>query len=147
MAIQLSTGLRNAILASGSVKDTLDLGFIKIYGGTAPADANQAENSAQLLCTISVASGGTGITFDAAASNGTLLKNSSEVWSGIVGLTGEATHYRHVAASDTGAVSSTEPRIQGTIGISGEDMNLSSVNLQNGATQTIDYYVVAMPST
>ena len=145
MAIQLSTGLRNAMLDTGSVKATLDSGFIKIYGGTVPASADDAE-SGTLLCTVSVNSTGTGITFAAAAASGAIQKNSGEIWSGVNAQAGVATHYRHIGGADTGASSTTEPRIQGTIGLAGADMNLSNVNLSSAATQTIDYYVVNMPA-
>lgn len=146
MAIKASTGLRNGVLASGSVKSQLDSGFIKLYAGAAPASADDAIGAATLLCTISVNSTGTGVKFDAAAANGVLAKAPAEVWSGVNVATGTATFYRHVAAADDGAASTTAPRVQGTIGTAGADLNLSSANLTAGATQTVDYYSVAWPT-
>lgn len=147
MALKISTGLQNKLLDTNPLKSILAGGFLKIYSGTAPADANAAIGGGNtLLCTVSVNSTGTGLTFAAAASNGVILKNASEVWSGVNAASGTATFYRHVTASDTGALSTTEARIQGTIGLAGTDMVLSNTTLASGATQTIDYYAVAMPA-
>lgn len=146
MTLKVSTGLRNGLLATGSVKGQLDGGFIKIYAGAVPADADAAIGAATLLCTISLNSTGTGINFDTAAAGGTLAKAPAQVWSGVNVAAGTATFYRHVAAADAGDASSTAPRIQGAVAVAGAEMNLSSVALTNGATQTLDYYTVTQPS-
>jgi hypothetical protein len=146
MTYHVSTGLRNKLLDTAPLKTILNLGFINIYGGTVPATADDAIGSATLLCVVSNNSTGTGLTMASAASAGTLPKNSGEVWSGVNVATATATFYRHVAVGDTGASSSTEARVQGSVGTVGAEMNLSSVNLTNGATQTIDYYSIALPT-
>lgn len=143
MALKSSTGLKNAVLASSSLKGALDGGTIRIFGGTAPADADAAETGT-LLCVISLNNTGAGLTFGAAAEAGTLSKTNSEVWSGTNVAGGTATHYRFVAATDTGAASTTEARLQGAVGLVGADLNLSSVNLTNSAPQTIDYYTATL---
>lgn len=146
MAIKASTGLRNKLLDTNPLRTALASGFIKIYSGTVPASADEAISGGNtLLCTISVNSAGTGLTFEAAAVNGTIVKNASEVWSGTNVATGTATFYRHVTASDTGALSTSESRIQGEVGLAGTDMVLSSTSLTSGATQTIDYYAINLP--
>ena len=146
MAIKISTGLRNNLLTWGSLKDVFAAGFINIYGGAVPASADDALGSATLLCTISIGGSGTGTNFDTTAASGVLQKAPGEAWSGLNVASGTATFYRHVAYTDTGASSTTNPRIQGTVSTAGADLNLSSVSLTSGATQTIDYYSVAMPS-
>lgn len=147
MALQISTGLRNALLGTGSLKSILALGFIRIYSGTPPATADAAIGGGNtLLCTISVASSGTGLTFEASATGGVLPKNASEVWSGVNAASGTATFFRHVAVGDTAALSTTEARMQGAIATAGAELNLSSVGLTSGATQTIDYYTAAVPT-
>lgn len=149
MAIKTSTGLRNKMLDANPLKTIMASGFIKIYAGTPPTTADDAIGGGNtLLCTISNNSTGTGITFAASASGGAIAKNGSEVWSGVnsngSGLT--ATFYRHVAVGDDGTSSTSQARIQGTIGAVNADLNLSSVVLPNGGTQTIDYYSVALPT-
>ena len=147
MALKASTGLRNKLLDTGSLKSILAAGFIKIYAGTIPASADDAiPGGATLLCTISINSTGTGINFDTAAVGGTLSKAPGEVWSGVNAAGGTATFYRHVEAADDGTASTTQARLQGTVGTAGAELNLSSVNLVNGATQTVDYYSVTQPT-
>lgn len=146
MTIKASTGLRNGTLATGSLRSLLNGGRINIYAGAEPATADADLGGATLLCAVTVNSTGTGINFDTAASGGVLQKAPGEVWSGVNAATGVASFYRHVAAGDAGDASTTAARLQGTIGIAGADLNLSSTSLTSGATQTIDYYSVALPT-
>lgn len=142
--MKVSTGLRNAMLASSSIKAALDGGEIRIYGGPVPADADAAIGAATLLVTIKNA--GAGINFDSAAALGVLAKDPAETWSGVNVATDAATFYRHVLSADTGALSTSALRLQGTVAVAGADLNLTSVALTSGATQTIDFYSVAMPA-
>lgn len=146
MAFKASTGLRTKMLDTNPMKTIFAAGFIKIYAGTVPATADDSIGAATLLCTVSINSTGTGINFDTTASSGTLAKAPAEVWSGVNAATGTATFYRHVAVGDDGTLSTTQPRIQGTVGTSGAELNLSSTALTSGATQTIDYYSVTLPT-
>ena len=145
MAIKNSTGLRNAMLASGSAKAALDGGRINIYAGAAPATADDAVGGATLLCAITLNSTGTGILFDTAAVNGVLAKKPSETWSGSIVATGTATWYRHVAAADDGTLSTTAPRLQGTVALIGADLNIDP-NFISGQTKVIEHYVIALPT-
>lgn len=145
MAIKLSTGLRNAILATDSIKATFDAGSeIRIYGGTEPASADDSIGAAVLLVTIK--NGANGITFAATATGGVLVKNAAETWSGANVATGTGTFYRHVLTADADDASTTAPRYQGSVASAGADMNLSSSALVSGATQTLDYHAVAIPA-
>ena len=153
MAYQISTGLRNILLGSAaaasatsaSLSTAMNLGFLMIYAGSVPASADAALGGATLLCQVSNASGATGLTLDAPAS-GVIPKNSSEVWSGVNVATGTAAFFRWVAAGDDGTLSTTQARIQGLVGTLGSDMNLSSVSLTSGATQTIDTFNWTLPT-
>jgi hypothetical protein len=145
MAIKLSTGLRNKLADTGSIKSIFAGGLIKIYSGTPPADADSAVTGT-LLCTISNNSAGTGINFDTSAVSGVLSKAPAETWSGNNANNGTATYFRHVAAADDGTLSTTQARIQGVISTVGADLNLSSTTLSSGASQTIDYYSVTVPA-
>ena len=145
MAIKTSTGLRNAMLATGSAKAALDGGRINIYAGAAPATADDAVGGATLLCAITLNSTGTGILFDTAAVNGVLAKKPSETWSGAIAATGTAAWYRHVAAADDGTLSTTAPRLQGTVALIGADLNIDP-NFISGQTKVIEHYVLALPT-
>jgi uncharacterized alpha-E superfamily protein len=145
MALQASTGLRNKLLDTNSLKTVMALGSIKIYSGAVPANADAAVTGT-LLCTITLNSTATGLSMAAAATAGVLEKLSSETWSGVNAASGTATYYRHVAAGDTGALSTTEARLQGLVAVVGSEMNLSSTTLTSGATQTLDFYSVQLPT-
>lgn len=149
MALKVSTGLRNAILATGSFKSVMDNGFIRIYSGTPPTTANAAIGSAgsnTLLCEISVGGAGTGVTMSATPANGVLSKASAETWQGTVLASGVATFYRHVATGDDGALSETQSRLQGNVALANSEMNFTSTTLTAGATQNVDFYSVSFPT-
>lgn len=147
MALKTSTGLRSKMLGTDGLRTIMNLGFIKIYSGTVPATADAALTGATLLCTISNNSTATGITLDPAVpAAGIIGKEPTEVWTGINAASGTATFYRHVAVGDTGALSVLEPRIQGNIATFGAEMNLTSTVLASGATQTLDFYTIAIPT-
>jgi hypothetical protein len=146
MTIKTSTGLRNALLGTGSLKATLNLGSMKIYAGSLPADADQAIGAATLLCTVTNNATATGLTFDAAAANGVITKAPAEIWRGVNAATGVATFYRYVAPGDDGTLSTTQPRVQGSIATAGGDLNLSSTSLTATASQTVDYYSLSLPT-
>lgn len=140
--MKMSTGLRTSLLGGNSLSSVMNLGFIQIYSGTVPTDADQSIGSATLLTTIK--SGSVGLTFGTAAS-GAIPKNPSETWNGVNVATGTASFYRHVGSADTGALSTTQPRMQGTCGTAGGDMAMTSVALTSGATQSVDAYSVGIP--
>jgi len=149
MALKASTGLRNTILDTGSFKATMALGFINIYSGIEPTDADNAIGSAganTLLCTISIDGLGTGLSMDASASTGILSKIPADIWKGTNAASGTATFYRHVAVADTGTLSTTEARLQGSIAVANAEMNFTSTTLSSGADQLVDFYSVAFPT-
>lgn len=149
MAAKLSTGLRNALLAVGSLKSVLDGGFIKVYSGTPPLSADDAigsQGSNTLLVTISLNGGVTGIDLDAAAAAGTIGKDPAQTWKGTIANSGTASFFRHVTDTDDGTASTTQERIQGGIANSNAEMNFSNLNLVAAAEQPIDHYFVTLPT-
>lgn len=150
MSLKLSTGLRNGMLDGNSLAVQLGTSVIKIYGST---DANSSEpatadaavpGNAQLLCTITgpVAAA---LEYEAAA-GGILAKSIAQAWGGTNSASGIATWYRHQGSADAGGASTSLPRLQGTVGVAGAELNLSNTTLTNGAPQTIDYYSIALPT-
>lgn len=74
MALNLSTGLKNAMLASSSCKAAMEgaAGFvIDIYSGSRPASADRAATGTKLI-TVSLGGAGTGMHFATAAVSGAL---------------------------------------------------------------------------
>lgn len=145
MSARFSTGLRNALLVTGSLRTALANGELRIYSGPVPASVDNAISVSNTLLCVIKAEAGAGINLDTTASGGLVTKAPAEVWSGDVITSGTATFYRHVLPSDTGVGSATAPRIQGTVGIAGQNMNLSNPALVSGALQRIESYVVSLP--
>jgi hypothetical protein len=144
MSLKLSTGLRNGMLDANPFKTLLDASRLKIYSGSPPADADQAEGTE--LVDIGSDAGDTHCHFLASAVAGVLSK-AADIWSGVAGATGTASHFRLVVNTDTGVLSTTEIRLQGTIGTSGADLNMSSVAIVISATQTVDTFDLTMPAS
>jgi hypothetical protein len=148
--MKASTGLRNDMLDTGSLKSVLDDGVMRIYAGTVPATADAAIGGATLLCEITDndqgLGAGQGIDFEAAAVDGVLSKETTQIWSGTNAATGTASFFRIETQADDGSSSTSLQRIQGTVATSGADLNLASTSLVSAALQTIDYFSVAMPT-
>lgn len=147
MTLKASTGLRNYMLDTGPAKTALANGFIKIYSGPEPATADAAIGGGNtLLCTIYSDNVSAGINLAATAADGFIEKASAETWSGAVIATGTATFFRHVGSADTGALSTTQPRLQGTVARAGAELNISDVDLVAAAPQAVNFYTLQLPS-
>jgi len=146
MSFKVSTGLRDYMLATGSFKTAMDLGFLLLYSGPVPSVADDALGAAQLLATISVSGGGTGLTWEAVPVNGIIAKESTETWQGSIVLSGTASFFRFVAVADDGLLSTTQKRVQGLIDSVAADLNLSNVVLTSPGIQTINHFNVALPT-
>ena len=114
MAIQLSTAVRNGRL--NAIETAVgSSALLEIYTGAQPANCATAA-SGTLLATISLPA-----TWMAAASGGS--EGLSGTWAGTVSAAGTAGYFR---IYDSGG---TTCHMQGTVGTSGADLNLSSVAL------------------
>jgi len=146
MTLKISTGLRDGILNATGIKESLDGGCLRIYTGTEPATADAAIAVGNtLLCTVTNDATGTGVTF-AAPVAGVLSKTSSETWRGVNAATGTASFFRYSTLADAGASSTTIPRIQGTVGVSGSDLLVDSVSFTSAASTTIKSVNISMPT-
>lgn len=154
--MKASTTLRNNMLKDKGFKEIMETTglFMFIYSGAVPATADAAAATANLLCTLSAADvTDDALTFEADPVDGVLSKESTEVWSGTVSATGTATYFRLVGgyAAESTALTAMNAAtasnvIQGTVGVSGADLNLVSTSLVSSSLQTIDYFVVALPT-
>lgn len=115
-------------------------GFIRIFTGAPPATSSAAETGT-LLGVVSVDGTGTGLQFTAAVAY--TFNPAGDRWAFTGLANGNAGYFRLVAPGDTGALSSTEKRIDGTIGVtaSGSDMEWDSTAITTGATYTLDSFV------
>ena len=146
MAFQLSTGARNALAVTTSLRGMLTGTVIRIYSGPVPASPDDAVGSAVLLCTVSGGGTGAGLEFEAAAQNGAVVKLASQTWSGTNVTNGTATFCRMSAPGDTGSASGTAVRMQGTVGQINADLELSNIDLVNGAPLVLNAGVFTVPA-
>ena len=149
MALLASTGLRNKMLDTGSLKTILANGLIHVYASTLaniPASADDAINPAVHTKLLTVFGDGlaAGLNLGTAGS-GAIGKDPSETWAGTVLATGNAVFFRFVANRDTAAASTTEARLQGRVGVSGAELNISSLALTSGQTQSINFISISQP--
>lgn len=144
MTAKFSTGLRNGMLNATGFKEAFTTGELRIFSGSAPADADAAETGT-LLVTISKDGAGDPLGFGTPAA-GVLSKNSGETWQGTIDSSGTATHWRLVNTADDGSASTTLARVQGTVAAAGADMNLTDPTLTATEVQPINFFAVALPT-
>jgi hypothetical protein len=123
---------------------------IYVMSRIAGLDFTLADGSGTITATVDAAvqaaSRSNALSFGTPAS-GVISKATAETWSGANVATGVAGYFRIVTSSDDATLSTTQLRVQGTVGTSGADMNLNSVNLVSGATTTIDTAAVTFPAS
>lgn len=148
MALLNSTALRNAML--NGLKDALADGFIHVYASSLaniPASSDEAINPANHTLLLTVYGDGVSAGLNlGTASGGSIGKDPSENWSGTVLADGTAAFFRHVGSADTGAASTTQPRLQGRVGTAGAELNISSLALTAGDTRTVNYANIVLPA-
>ena len=140
LATQESLLLRQYVVATGSYRDALTLGKIKIYADSVPASIEDAIGSQELLVTITNNSTATGLTFEAAAVNGALVKTTSEVWSGLVANPSAKAH-TFWRFEDSGG----NAMLQGEFGVSGTTSSLSDLVMTDGETRVLTRFAHVIP--
>lgn len=141
---QFSTGFRNAYLEGGDLQTMFDNGYLDIYSGAKPADANATEGAATLLARCNLPASN---AFGATATDGELPKSGT--WqSPSASAGGLAAWFRLRESGDTGGASTTFKRIDGTIGaIPGQfDLTLDVVNIVIQDPVIIDTFVIVIPA-
>lgn len=150
MTVRLSTRTRTNLAGTTGFGATFANGVIDIYSGTQPASADAAITGT-LLGRVTLNSGAftagsptNGLTF-AAAADGAVSK--SGVWSFNGVAAGTAGWFRLKGnALDNDGVSTTLPRLDGSIAVSGADMNLSNISISVSSPNTIDSFSFQIPA-
>lgn len=153
MAIKTSDGFEYHINVSGSTLDAFDTAgyglLLKVYGGPVPSSPNDALGAATLLVVYSLEGAGSGLSLEAHATDKrTLIKPSGATWQGTAVATGLATFYRLVRHSgDDGTASTTQQRIQGSVGNRPtDDLYLSNPQITAGETRVLSAYALTRPN-
>lgn len=153
MALRFSTKLRNNMLDNNGIKNTFQDGVIYIYSGPQPASADDGVQGT-LLGKVSKDGGNFsfgdptyGLEFDTPV-DGVLNKAAAENWKFVGEANGTAGWFRFMqqAPADTLAEDTAKiyPRIDGSIGTFGAELNLSNVTIVIGAPNTVDVFRLTM---
>lgn len=143
--IKLSSGMRESLAITGSLKATLDGSLVRIYTGAVPLSADASLGSATLINEVSVGGAGTPVTFEATAPGGVLVKSVAETWVGSNLSDGTPTFFRFVKSGDAGDASTSAIRFQGTAGALGSDMYISSLPLVVNDPLSFQIFQLAVP--
>jgi hypothetical protein len=125
-------------------------GVLDIYSGAIPADADAAEGAGVKLLRITVDHGAfpaNALHFEPVATAGVAEKETTETWQGLGLDDGTAAWFRFYDSNDTPGASGTALRFDGTVGTSGADLLLTSTNIVNGATTTLDTAEFTLPAS
>lgn len=121
---------------AGSLRDVFEgNAVIEIRSGSQPSSADAAPTGT-LLVTISDNATGNGLHFNDAVA-GVLALLTGQINTGVAVADGTAGWFRIKNLGDSGASSTTDPRVDGAVATSGAELNISSTTIANGATQTI----------
>lgn len=111
---------------------------VTVSGGTLAEDAPQNMSAGT--------DHANGLRLDVSAS-GVIAKLAADVWSGVAVASGTAGWFRVVGAvTDAGSSSSVLPRLDGNVGTSGANLNLSSTTITASATETISEFQLTYPA-
>lgn len=143
---KFSTGLRNAMMGSSGCKELLTGGTLRIFSGTPPLSADDAEDG-ELLMELTAGGTGAGLSF-AEPSGAKLSKAAGEVWmTNSTEASGTATYFRFVAAGDDPMDSSGDMiRIQGTVGEVASDMNVTDPEITSGEPWILNHFRIGLPT-
>lgn len=119
--------------------------FLNIYTGAQPASADAAPTGTKLV-TIYSDGAAAGLEFDEAVA-GVMAKKATETWSGPGLANGTAGWFRLYLPGDAEGLSTTEIRLDGACGISGAQLNMSSLSITQGAVQTINTFSLTQPQS
>ena len=111
--------------AADAVTVRANNGRLRIYGGTAPADANAALSGNTLLADLTMSATAFGAAASGVATANTITADSS------ADATGTATFFRVLESDLTTVV------FQGTVGTTGAELNLSSASVIAGGPVSV----------
>lgn len=150
--LKLSTGLRNKLAGPSGFAETFEGGVMYIYSGPQPASADSAVSGTLLGvvtkdgAAFAFGAPENGLSFDAPVA-GTVAKKAADTWKMIGLALGTAGWFRLMGnAPDNLAASNTLPRLDGTIGVSGADLNMSNIAIDVGVPSTCDIFQFTVPA-
>lgn len=142
---KFSTGLRTDMLGTDAFSALMADCKVLIYAGTIPETADAALGGATLMYTITVDGDGTLCTWGTAAA-GAVPKATAESWEGVCAAADDMAFFRVVLDTDDGTESTTQRRVQGTVGTSSADMIVSEITKEVSDPLVLNFFSVSLPT-
>ena len=119
-----------------AVTALLNSGYLKIYTGSQPGDANQAVSGTLLASLTFSATAFGGSTAAGATGSRVVTATANSITSGTAGNTGTAGYFALVKSDNSTVVA------MGSCGTSGADLNLSTTSIVSGATVACSAFTI-----
>jgi hypothetical protein len=129
-----------AAAANDAVKVLFNSGKLRVYEGTRPTDANTAVGAQLLLGEFTLAAS----AFGASSASGVTPNRSSTATAAaisdvVAGNNGTASWFRAVKSDGTTVI------MDGTVGLSGCDLNLTDITITSGETMRVSSFTLSTP--
>lgn len=133
MALDTRTAAAARNTALDALKALLNTGYLRIYSGTRPTNADTALSGNTLLAELRFNATAFGASANGAASANAITDDSS------ADATGTATFARFFQSNGTTVVMDVE------VGTSGANLNLNTVSIVAGAVVSVSGYTLTLP--
>ena len=127
------------IWESSSIQEIFKNSKLLIYSGTQPSSADEAPTGTKLVEITVNGSGDFNLQFEDAG-DGSINKVASDNWSGTAIADGTAGWFRLIAVGDSGVYSTSDPRIDGSVGTANAELIMADTNITTGSVQTISVF-------
>lgn len=153
MTVRISTNLSDAAIGTVGIKGALNTGVWEIRSGAQPSSADSAATGT-LLGLVTLAGNAftpgsptNGLTYDG-PTNGTISKPNAAEWK-FTGLADGVAGWARLRgnAADTGADSTTLPRLDIAIGSAGVELIMSNINVKTGIPGNIQNFSITFPKS
>lgn len=135
MALNPKLSNAEANAAADAVTVHANSGFLRIYDGTQPADADTAITTQVLLAELTFNATAFGAAVNGVATANAITADSS------ANATGTATWHRAVRSNGTSVL------WDGSVGTSGADLNLNTTSIVAGASVSVSSYTYTQSKT
>jgi hypothetical protein len=126
--------------AIDAVKVLLNTGYLRVYSGTQPADANAAVGAGVLLGEFRFAASAFGASsLSGSAPNRVATVTAAAITDVAAQATNTAAWFRALKSDGTTAV------VDGTVGLSGCDLNLTDITLTSGENMHVTSLTLSCP--
>jgi hypothetical protein len=136
MALKINTESADAML--GALSTLLNSGKIRIYAGTEPATANTALSGNTQLAELSF--GATAFGAPTASGADRIITANAITQDSAADATGTATFFRALNTAGTTTY------YQGTVGTSGQQLNLTATNIVADGVVSVSSLTITMPT-